>query len=92
MVLTHVPVPPPGNVAVVSHTFITYRRELLVLRLHSLNVFKRHCCWIVIVYSECLLRHVVLCVCAVLCVCFCAGHFVIAPLNLTCLHCLQHFF
>jgi len=30
--------------------------------------------------------------CAVLCVCFCTGHFVIVPLNLTRLHCLQHSF
>jgi len=27
-----------------------------------------------------------------LCVCFCTGHFVMVPLNLTCLHCLQHLF
>ena len=25
-------------------------------------------------------------------VCFCTGHFVMVPLNLTCPHCLQHFF
>jgi len=25
-------------------------------------------------------------------VCFCTGHFAMAPLYLTCLHCLQHFF
>jgi len=30
------------------------------------------------------------CFCAVLCVCFCTGYFVIVTLNLTCLHCLQH--
>jgi len=29
--------------------------------------------------------------CAVLRVCFCNGHFVMVPLNLFCLHCLQHF-
>ena len=28
----------------------------------------------------------------VLCVCFCTGHFVKLPLNLTCLHCLQYSF
>ena len=33
-----------------------------------------------------------MCFCAVLCVCLCAGHIVIVPLNLTCLHCLQHSF
>jgi len=32
------------------------------------------------------------CFCAVLCVGFCTVHFVMAPLNLTCLHCLQHSF
>jgi len=25
-------------------------------------------------------------------VCFCTGHFVMVPINLTCPHCLQHFF
>jgi len=30
--------------------------------------------------------------CAVLSVGFCTGHFVMVPLNLTCLHCLQHSF
>ena len=30
------------------------------------------------------------CLCAVLCVCFCTGHFVMVPLNLTCQHCLTH--
>jgi len=29
---------------------------------------------------------------AVLSVCFSTGHIVMVPLNLTCLHCLQHFF
>jgi len=33
------------------------------------------------------------CFCAVLCVCFfCTSHFAMVPLNLTCLHCLQHSF
>ena len=32
------------------------------------------------------------CFCAVLCVCFCTGRFVMVPFNLTCLHCLQHIF
>jgi len=32
------------------------------------------------------------CFCVVLCVCFCTGHFVMVPLHLTCLHCLQHSF
>ena len=27
----------------------------------------------------------------VLNICFCTGHFVMVPLNLTCLHCLHHF-
>ena len=30
------------------------------------------------------------CFCVVLCVCFCTGHFVMVPSNLTCLHSLQH--
>jgi len=30
--------------------------------------------------------------CTVLSVCFCTGHFVMVPLNLTYLHCLKHFF
>jgi len=29
--------------------------------------------------------------CAVLCVCFCTGHFVRVSFNLTCLNCWQHF-
>jgi len=28
----------------------------------------------------------------VMCCVFCTGHFVIVPINLICLHCLQHFF
>jgi len=28
--------------------------------------------------------------CVVPCVSFCTGHFVMVPLNMTCLHCLQH--
>jgi len=28
--------------------------------------------------------------CFVLCFCLCAGHFVMVPFNLSCLHCLQH--
>jgi len=32
------------------------------------------------------------CSCAVQCVCFCTGLFVMVPLNMTCLHCLQHSF
>ena len=32
------------------------------------------------------------CFCVVQCVCFCTGHFVMVPLHLTCLHCLQHSF
>jgi len=32
------------------------------------------------------------CACAFLCVGFCTGHFVMVPLNLNCLHCLQHSF
>jgi len=31
------------------------------------------------------------CFCAVLCVGFCTGHFIMVPLKLTCLHCLQHY-
>jgi len=44
-----------------------------------------------IVISLCLLR---LCLLRVLwcSVCFCTGHFVMLPINLTCPHCLQHFF
>ena len=30
--------------------------------------------------------------CVVLCVGFCTDHFVMVPLNLTYLHCLQHYF
>jgi len=33
-----------------------------------------------------------MCLCVVLCVGLCTGHFVIVPLNLTYLHCLQHSF
>ena len=46
-------------------------------------------------FSDCLLRLVVLLFCvfrAVLNDCFCTVHFVMVFLNLTCLHCLQHFF
>ena len=32
------------------------------------------------------------CFCVVLCVSFCTGYFVMVPLNLTYLHCLQHSF
>jgi len=44
-----------------------------------------------IVISLCLLRP---CLLRVLwwSVCFCTGHFVMVPINLTCPHCLQHFF
>jgi len=42
-------------------------------------------------FSKCLLRHEVLSFfCVVLFVSFCTGHFVMVPLNLTYLHCLQH--
>ena len=45
-----------------------------------------------IVYSECLLHLVVLCVwCCYKCVFF-GGHFVMVSLNLTCLHYFHHFF
>ena len=37
-------------------------------------------------FSKCLLRHDVVRVC----VSFCTGHFVMVPLNMTYLHCLQH--
>ena len=30
------------------------------------------------------------CFCVIMCVGFCTGHFVMVPLNLTYLHCLQH--
>jgi len=30
--------------------------------------------------------------CIVLSICFCTGYFIMVPLNLTCLHCLQHVF
>jgi len=42
-----------------------------------------------IVCFACMLRLGVL---HVLCVCFCTSHFVMVPLNLTCLHCFQHSF
>jgi len=45
-----------------------------------------------IVNSICLLRLVVLRVFAVLSVCVCTGHFVMVPLCMACLHCLQHTF
>ena len=32
------------------------------------------------------------CFCVVLCDGFCTGHFVMVPLNMTYLHCLQHYF
>jgi len=35
---------------------------------------------------------VLTCFCVVLCFWFCTGHCVMVPLNLTCLHCLQHSF
>ena len=45
-----------------------------------------------IVYSECLLRLVVLRVlCYSVCL-FCTGHFGMVIIHLTCLHCLQHSF
>ena len=40
-------------------------------------------------FSKCLLRHDVR-VFVVPCVSFCTGHFVMVPLNMTYLHCLQH--
>ena len=40
-----------------------------------------------LVYSECLLRLVVLRVWCCSIICFCTGYFVMAPLNLTSLHC-----
>ena len=39
-----------------------------------------------------MLRHGVVRVFVSFCVSFCAGHFVMVPLNLTYLHCLQHSF
>jgi len=46
-----------------------------------------------VVYSECLLRLVVLRVsCCSKCLILYGDHFVMVPLNLTCLHCSQHFF
>jgi len=39
-------------------------------------------------FSKCLLRHDVVRV--VPCASFCTGHFVMVPLNMTYLHCLQH--
>jgi len=46
-----------------------------------------------LVFSECLLRLGVLRVlCCSVCVFLCTGHFVMVPLNLTSLHCLQHSF
>ena len=45
-----------------------------------------------IVISKCLLRQGVLRVFVSLCACFCTYHFVMVPLNLTYLHCLQHLF
>jgi len=47
---------------------------------------------LIIVVAERLLRVSVLRFCAVLCFCFCTGHFIIVRLNLTCPHCLQHSF
>ena len=44
-----------------------------------------------IVISLCLLLPCLLCVLWCF-VCFCTGHFVMVPINLTCPHCLQHFF
>ena len=40
--------------------------------------------------SKCLLRHDNVSFCVVPCVSFCTGHFVMVPLNITNLHCLQH--
>ena len=44
------------------------------------------------VFSKCLLRHGVLRVFVLFCVGFWTGHFVMVPLNLIYLHCLQHSF
>jgi len=41
-------------------------------------------------FSKCLLRHDVVSFCVVPCASFCTGHFVMVPLNMTYLHCLQH--
>ena len=41
-------------------------------------------------FSKCLLRHDVVRVFIVPCASFCTGHFVMGPLNITNLHCLQH--
>jgi len=45
-----------------------------------------------IVHSKCLFSLVVLRVLCCFKILFCTGHVVMVPLNLTCLHCLQHFF
>jgi len=42
--------------------------------------------------SKCLLNIGVLGVFVLFCCLFCTGHFVIIPLNMACLHCLQHCF
>ena len=68
---------------------IAYHRDLhtaLWTFLDSSRVWQTHS-WI-IVHADFMFW--TKCFCVVLCVSFCTGHFVMVPLNLTYLHCLQH--
>jgi len=62
-------------------------------RLYMTDIFDR---FIYFLVKNCFRKNVALyvllfCVfCAVLCICLSTGGFVLVPLNLTCLHCLQH--
>ena len=66
----------------------TENRESLVLRCIA-ALLARKLSWISWMYVASWCHS---CFCAVLCVCFRTGHFVVVPLNLTCQHCLQHSF
>ena len=50
------------------------------------NLFNYNTTLLKLLFKVCILR-VLWCS-----VCFCTGHFVMVPINLTCPHCLQHFF
>ena len=79
---------PPMNVKAVTQHFLRnyqYKKERKEKKKNPKNtkiVFLNFCCVLIM-----LMFHVF---CVVLCVCFCTGHFVMVPLNLTFLYCLQH--
>ena len=67
------------------HTFKLNYENLIKMFFKTRNTKK-------IVYSECMLRLGVLRVLCCSVYLFCTSHFVMVPLNLTYLHCLQHSF